>query len=157
MVVTNNEDQYQAESRNEKDLFDKGDFYVTVTKNEEGQCQAITRNKEGQCQIETRNEEGQCQAVSMNEESQCQVVSRNEKNLYDFALPKDLVVKPSSLFGAAMGVFTLLQIKNNFHFGPYIGEKLELCETQCAFKSRHCWLVSNQLFVCVFCFFIQLV
>ena len=77
------------------------------------------------------------------EELLCETVSKNEKDLCDSTVPKGLEVKSSSLSGVAMGVITLEPIENNFQFGPYVGERLELDEEEHAFKSKHCWLVSN--------------
>ena len=86
-------------------------------------------------------------ATTVNKEHQCEVMSRNEKDICDAALPKYLEMKSSSLPGAAMGVFALLQIENNFHFWSYDGERLELHETEHALKSKQCWLVSNGLLI----------
>ena len=88
--------------------------------------------------------EEQCETVPVCKKEQCETVLIDKHDLCDLTLPKGLEVKPTSLPGCcAMGVFALVSIEKNFHFGPYVGERLELHEKDRASKSEHCWLVSN--------------
>ena len=83
-----------------------------------------------------------CEIVPRNEDVY-EIVPKTEEGLCDFTLPIGLELRHSKLPSASMGVFTLMQINSNVHYGPYIGERLELYEEQRAFRSEHCWLVNS--------------
>jgi hypothetical protein len=54
-------------------------------------------------------------------------------------LPPGLVVKPSGIFGAGLGVFTDYEIPARVMFGPYGGVKT--CDAKLAHDSGYCWQV----------------
>ena len=134
-------------------------IYVTVP-TIENLCHTVSNHDENRYEIVPKYEKDLCEIISTTREVLYEVVSdkednlseihsklmlKSEKDLCDYTLPKGFEVKPSCLGDNVMGVFALLQIENNTLFGPYIGERLELCDQQRAFKSEHCWLVINKL------------
>ena len=127
-----------------------------VTKNDENLCEIMPKSEEVSSELVPKIEEDlsmvvteydeiewETVTVTVYKEEECEAVLRNENDPCDFILPKGFEVKSSSLHSGVLGVFTLLGIENNFHFGSYIGERLELHEKESAFKSQHYWLVSN--------------
>jgi hypothetical protein len=54
-------------------------------------------------------------------------------------LPPGLVVKPSSIIGAGLGVFTEREIPPRVMFGPYGG--VEIHDEMTAHDSGYCWQV----------------
>ena len=169
IVSKNEEDQHEAVSVNEADqcktisnseedqceaVYIDGEYEIEfemMSKNEEDLHEAVPVNEEDRCEAVSKSKEYHSEEVSRSgeenrgEENRCEIVSRTGKVVCDSTLPNSLEMKPSNLRGAAMGVFTLLKIENNFHFGPYVGERLELCDEERAFKSEHSWLVGYQL------------
>ena len=139
---------YEIVTMNEEDLYvimpkNEGDLCEIVPKYEKDLCTLMPMIEEDVCKIILQNEENLCKLVTKNEEGRNEAVSRNEKSLCSIAFPKDLVLKPSSLPDAIMGIFAFAQIEYNICFGPYVGERLELHEAKRALESEFCWLVSS--------------
>ena len=127
------------------EIMPKVEEYVSeiVTKNEENLV--VPKSEENPIKIVLKNEQDLDELVIECDEIKWETVTVYAKDLCDSTLPKGLEVKPSNLLGGAMGVFALVKIESDFHFGPYVGERLGLHEKELAFKSEHCWLVSYSL------------
>ena len=148
IVPTNDEIMCEIVSKNEEDLCAlvlkcEEDRIEIVPKSEKDPCEMVPKTEEDLSKMVIELEEIKRETVTLCEGEQYKAMWRNEKDLYDSTLPEGLEIKPSSLLRGALGAFTFLKIEKNFRFGPYIGERLELHEKERAFKSQHCWLVSN--------------
>ena len=151
------EEEYEKVPKNEEDLckmvlkskenlikiVPKSVEYVIeiVLKREEELSEIVLKNEKDLSEVDIKYEEWETVTVCIEEQSES--VLRDEKDLYDSTLPKGLEVKPLNFPGGAMGVFTLVGLEKDFHFVSYFGERIELHESELAFKSKRCWLVNN--------------